>query len=346
MQAIAPELSRKIANMNVIAAFMVVILHAGEPQMIGSSGWWWVEIFKTVSKVAVPYFFVAAGFFLAGHIDESGWWRKEVVKRMRTLMIPFVTWSLLWWLFYLPFGIYADYLHSRELGFSLSLFDGKWVRILGINLFQCPFYSPLWFLRALFLIVVLSPVLSYCVKKAGGAILLFIAYWLITPEADHRDEWRWFFRYGVSLFGMFWFVLGMVARNRVKNWADIYPHGRWSAAIALAISVALLVVHCASRCGCCNLGISLEPIFILFALYGAFYFVPSIKFADVLTRNAFPVYLLHSFFIFMVGLMLKNQDSWLCLSARTIFAFVASLCCAAILKTLLPRFAAVVFGGR
>ncbi|MBQ6142504.1 MAG: acyltransferase family protein [Kiritimatiellae bacterium] len=154
--------------MNVIAAFMVVILHAGEPQMIGSSGWWWVEIFKTVSKVAVPYFFVAAGFFLAGHIDESGWWRKEVVKRMRTLMIPFVTWSLLWWSFYLPFGIYADYLHSRELGSSLSLFEGKWTKILGLNLFQCPFYSPMWFLRALFLMVVASPVVSYIVKRSGG----------------------------------------------------------------------------------------------------------------------------------------------------------------------------------
>ena len=337
-----------MANMSVVAAFMVVVLHAGEPTVVGSSGWWWAEVCKMVSKVAVPYFFVAPGFFLAGHEGENGWWRKEVSKRIRSLFVPFVLWCLIWWFFYLPFGIYADYLHSRPFGYSLSIFEGKWIKILGLNLFQCPFYSPMWFLRALFLMVIMSPAISYMAKVwgGGGVILIFIAYWLMAPDARRNDEWRWFFRHGVSLFGMFWFALGMYLRKRMRDWTDLYPWGVWGAVASIGIAMSLLAGSIAAHFSRFDMSISLEPFFVLFALYGGFFFVSSSKWADILTNNSFPVYLIHSFFIFIIGFVLKNQDSWAILSARVLFAFVISLCAAFTIKKLSPRFATMLFGGR
>ncbi|MBQ6142503.1 MAG: hypothetical protein IJI54_14605 [Kiritimatiellae bacterium] len=148
------------------------------------------------------------------------------------------------------------------------------------------------------------------------------------------------------MFGIFWFALGMFIRNKIREWTDLYPWGKRGAVAALGISMCLLAVATATNLRSFNVRISVEPIFILFALYGVFFFVPASKWADVFTRNAFPIYLLHSFFVFIIGLVLTNQDSWMILTARVLVAFVLSLYGAIAMKRLFPKLSAMLFGGR
>ena len=92
LKKIEPELSAKMANMGIVSAFLVVALHgyamASMPAP-GSVSWWFYKLFKeNFTDIAVPYFFLAAAFFLAGHFGEQGWFWREVCKRIRSLLVP------------------------------------------------------------------------------------------------------------------------------------------------------------------------------------------------------------------------------------------------------------------
>jgi len=336
-----------MANMGVVSAFLVVILHVGEPKIVGSSGWWWSEICMLISKIAVPYFFVAAGFFLAGHINEKGWWPKEVLKRIKTLLIPYIIWCLIWWLFYAPFGLYADYLHSREFGYSISLFDSKWLNILGLNIFQCPFYSPMWFLRALFIIILGSVLLVPVIRRWGVVVLamLFVSYVLITPDATHKNEWSWMLRHGVSLFGTFWFSVGIFLRMRmddIKVWLN-----KPGAIIAMFLSICILGAN--TYFDFCGVRVSfpLEPFFIGLCLYWVFCFISSGEWADYLTRNTFPIYLLHSFFTFTLGItFFRNTDLWWHLSFKALVSFLLSVLVSVLMRRYMHSVSKILLGSR
>ena len=41
-----------------------------------------------IGQCAVPFFFIASGFFLAGHMCETDWWNRECKKRVRMLLVP------------------------------------------------------------------------------------------------------------------------------------------------------------------------------------------------------------------------------------------------------------------
>ena len=45
-----------------------------------------------LGKIAVPFFFLASGYFLAGHLDEDGWYGRKVKKRVFSLVIPLLLW--------------------------------------------------------------------------------------------------------------------------------------------------------------------------------------------------------------------------------------------------------------
>ncbi len=84
--AISQELSQKLANMAFIAALLVVAIHVREGSIIGSFNWHVYQIIVDgFARIAVPFFFLAAGFFLAGHCTGPGWWLRECKKRIKTL---------------------------------------------------------------------------------------------------------------------------------------------------------------------------------------------------------------------------------------------------------------------
>ena len=64
--------------MGVLCAFLVVLIHCYVPSETWSGFWWFTEIVGggewlhgCFIRCAVPYFFLAAGFFLAGHVAHA-----------------------------------------------------------------------------------------------------------------------------------------------------------------------------------------------------------------------------------------------------------------------------------
>ena len=94
---ITPELSRRMATMSSICACLIVVIHATPKPDILTWQWWIVSLLckEGLCRIAVPWFFLASGFFLAGHFGEECWYRQEIKKRVMSLVVPFFAWTLI-----------------------------------------------------------------------------------------------------------------------------------------------------------------------------------------------------------------------------------------------------------
>lgn len=170
---ISPATSWKLANMGLLCACLVVFIHV---RLDAGAGWaeWWCDVLlkEGVCRIAVPFFFVAAGYFLAGHLGEAGWWGRELRKRARTLLIPYCAWIVLVVVFAISLTLAANALAGAAWTRNLPLTVESWLQLSGLNVFEYPAAGQLWFVRCLLLLVVLSPLLAWPLPKglAWGAL--------------------------------------------------------------------------------------------------------------------------------------------------------------------------------
>lgn len=109
--------------MGVVCACLVVFIHVMVEPSAGTAEWWVYHLFKRgVCNIAVPFFFAAAGYFLAGHCRETGWWARETRKRMRTLLAPYCAWVLLALLWGTALALTANLLAGDGVAFGAFLF--------------------------------------------------------------------------------------------------------------------------------------------------------------------------------------------------------------------------------
>ena len=201
-------LSNKIRNINFILIIMIVFLHAynlpkGYPE---NSILYVIEQFFTngVARVAVPLFFIISGYLFFINISKFtiGIYMKKIKKRLNSLVIPFLVWSLI----------------SVILVTNVSLFGYNFGRIniqsisdfFNILIIK-PIPFQLWFIRDLFIIILLSPLLYIILKKISFIYLpaLFII-WFINAQIFKivDNETVFFFSLG-SFFALnkFHFIL-------------------------------------------------------------------------------------------------------------------------------------------
>ncbi len=124
---------------------------------------------------AVPWFFLASGYWMATRFEGGGWscWRRETAKRVRSLLVPYFLWNLLWF----PVLFAANLLGSRLFGWP-RIIDGSAaciVRCLGLDPFAWPALVPTWFLRSLFIVAVLTGAVWTITGPRRTARLLFAA---------------------------------------------------------------------------------------------------------------------------------------------------------------------------
>ena len=342
MLTIDGKISNKMANMSVVCAFMVIALHMGNPRTVGSDGWWFYVIMSQMCKVAVPWFFLAAGFFLGADEGNRNWYRHAVIKRLKSIGIPFFAWSLLWAMFFIP----VCCRQQQDITSSVSFILEHWKRIIGLDLFVAPFYSVLWFLRSLFLFVLLSPGLLWLTKRFSWAfvILLFSGDVLFRIFAPNLPDWfQGVFSFVFSLEGAAYFVLGLGVRSRYIRGFDL------DRVCNLAFFVVISII-----CGTSFLYrsntfhiFSFEGVVIPLVMVVMWYKIPAKAFPRWLITSTFPVYLIHPFLLaVLTGTVFKNSESAVLLGSKMAIAWLGSVCLSIVLHMWLPRASRVLFGGR
>ena len=350
MSDVSAEVSHKIKNMSIICALLVVMIHVYWYNGSFCLTWLINELVSQgVAKMAVPFFFVVSGYFLAAHFDEEGWWSRETKKRIHSLVIPFFVWSILAYLILAPQNMMEDYVAHRPFGTSLSLSDGKWARLLGFDLTAMPSLGLLWYVRMLFFFVLLSPLIKAVVCKFRIiwlllAIVLPKIVYVFTKRAN-LPFWEAFFEPGgASIASLFYFSAGIYIR-----WFKVSVHSRPLAIVCAILGIGSLIVQVIVHAyGKELLYGSMTYLRIPFLMYAVWYIMPSHPFPVWLTSSSFPIYVTHGILLPQVSCITRRciANPQLECIARCLVVITCALVVINLLRKYFPRLTNFLFAGR
>lgn len=161
---------------------------------------WFIQNFISngLTRIAVPLFFIISGYLFV--LDEKttiGDFFVKIKKRIRTLFVPYLFWAF--------FGI-LFYFILQSLPQSQSFFTKKLIKdysfLEWLNaLFNEPIPYQLWFLKDLIVMVFLSPIIYFLIKKAREVFLLIIfSFWLFNQDTIFlTSEALLFFSLGIYI---------------------------------------------------------------------------------------------------------------------------------------------------
>lgn len=150
---------------------------------------------QTLVKVAMPVFFVMSGYLFFANVDklDASICKQKIMRRFKTLLIPYLLWNLLmaiklktfswsmFWVYWAPAGIQIDWFGQEQL-------------------MTAPANMPLWFLRDLMIVSLLTPIIYILICKLG--------YWLMGLLTVLYLSGIYAFIPGLSAYAVYFFTFG------------------------------------------------------------------------------------------------------------------------------------------
>jgi fucose 4-O-acetylase-like acetyltransferase len=173
-----------------------------------------------IFRFRIPMLFAISGYLLA--LGDSKGYGKMIGRRFRTLAIPFFLWTTLGAV--IAYGLFHwSFTHQSVLNIHMQPTPKNWnefgwrdwLNMVG----STNVTYQLWFLRSLFIMALIYPVLRYLVLRAPAVTFTVIAFlWLLTPWSPlyllpFRGPWLALFD-GEALLP---FCLGIWLCKRGKN---------------------------------------------------------------------------------------------------------------------------------
>lgn len=282
----------------------------------------------------MPFFFCVSGFLLARHVNEKGWWQSAIRKRVWSLLVPYLIWCHI--------NIVVVLLCGDVQGYGLR----GWLADIGFS-FKGP--NVLWYIRALFLFVLLSPVLNFLILKGKVLFLmvLYVLYLALNPGHVTQDFWiseRWlaFWRFTLPVEGVFYFSCGIFL------WNSHFKIDKRLGGVSLLIGFCVILIRMFVKMqGLNDLGY-LVPMAIPFVLLGIWVMMPERMMSKRVVGVSFGIYLVHVSVIAMFGLHVPSCivfKEWLYIAEWAVVV-VVSMGIVLSTKVLFPRCSYVLFGGR
>lgn len=188
--------------------------------------------FDKVLAVRIPLYFFISGYLFfnrADHFTKADYFKK-IRRRVDTLAVPYVSWILIGILMY---GLQQYFLGDLSSGGRIPI--SQWGVCDVFRAFWSePILAHLWFLRDLFSLMILSPIIYVLIKYLKIIpVLVFTVLWIGFETVDIA---------GISLCGLAFFGFGayfsITKRNFVRTFA---PYSWWIYGLFTLLAIALFI---------------------------------------------------------------------------------------------------------
>ncbi len=178
MGPIDQDVSKRIDVLRLILIFLIVLAHGarlltGLVPGLESGTRFVISVFNdNVTHAAIPLFFIISGFLFLRKFDLSvPAYLTMCRKKLLSIFIPYLLFNLIWvlWLYFVGS---IEMFGSR----SFLIQEGILTELFGLG--TVPVNYPLWFLRDLLIVFVVSPVFLVFYKEAPliGMIVMFLLW--------------------------------------------------------------------------------------------------------------------------------------------------------------------------
>jgi len=164
--------------------FFIIMLHCYSVQRLNGNNEFYFKILYPFSlylgETGVPGFFFISGY-LFFHSNKNYW--GKLTNRIHTLLIPYILWNSIFVLLYLTAYVLGYHILICDKSFAdygitdyLRLF---WDRGDFGNGNFAPILCPLWYIRNLLIMSILSPILYYTIKYCREFFIIIIFVWWV-----------------------------------------------------------------------------------------------------------------------------------------------------------------------
>lgn len=188
-------------------------------------------ISQTLVKVAVPVFFIISGYLFFSNVKE--WdltvYKEKMLRRVKTLLIPYLIWNLLmavklktfswsmFWIYWKPAGVQIDWFGNEQL-------------------MTAPANMPLWFLRDLIIVSLLTPIIYISIRRLG--------YWLLGLLMICYLSGICAFIPGLSAYAVYFFTFGAFLSIRKMDLLETMTRFELPAYIlSVVLAIAMICTH-------------------------------------------------------------------------------------------------------
>lgn len=191
-------------------------------------------ISHNLSRIRNPLFFLFSGFFFFRKMEEwsSGFYCSQLKKRIMSLVLPYLLWNVIM--------IVAMYIKNYAFISLFSMEPGEdLLKFRGTSLYEMfwhtPVNYPLWFLRDLICMSVLSPVFYIFFKYLKGCGLLILTVLYLSAWESHVA--------GFSMSAFMFFGAGAYMGIYKKQILEFSSKYRYTVAIAAFLFLCCAVVN-------------------------------------------------------------------------------------------------------
>lgn len=296
-------------------------------------------------RFPVPLFFFISGFLFFYNIKvyNKEIYKKKIKSRVKTLLIPYLVWNLA--AIAVTFLV-QSFIPDSMRGTAKSIVDFRisdWIASFLGGAF--PYNQPLWFIRNLIVISLLTPLvyfwIKYC-KLIGICVLSLLWYFDFWSSINFLD-----------IGTIFWFTLGAYFGYFKINFVDISKTFLRVPFLSLFMLffVLLFVDKSIWRSYFANINIFLECSCMVG--FSAILIERGWHICNLLKRSAFFIYCYHYIIMGKVlgilFLLIKPKDDLEMFEVfllRPIFAIALGILLYAFLKKFFPKLTAIIVGSR
>lgn len=334
---INPITSRTIDNLRLPLMAGVVLIHCNPIEFCKDPGvmteFLSSFVCNDITRVCVPLFFFIAGYLFFHGVERftPTLYLKKVKSRTRSLLIPYLCWGTVAFLIESLGEILSGAATAKYIKTNIVLaYYGHLLPTTTdiLDPYNVPFDYPLWFVRDLYVYVLLSPLIYYAIKKTGFLVPLLFSVSFLTG---------WWERvpfcciYGVLYFPMgAWFAIKRIEPTEIIKRYDgparaivtVYPllmifdavayvwlkdiyYYAHTLQIYVGVMAVFIIFNKLSAAGKARSLISGQAIFAIFAIHGIidYFFLEHAMPSDLASAPAAMLFIIIDFVV-LVGLSL------------------------------------------